>query len=242
MPHPLLQLTHHRPWPLPEQSWQFYQEWSDAIFLHYPVELAELKQWVPKALEIDLIEGQAWVSVVAFTMEKIRPRGLFAFPPLSDFYEVNIRTYVKTEGKTGVYFLSIEGGKVWSCRVARWVSELPYRFSVMERKGQHYRSDNPTFKDRLRITYTTGKAQAEKTDLDRWLTERYALFQDTADAINAFEIHHPEWPLEEIVIDKLEVAYPRFATLLGAGPSKVHYSPGVQVLAWGKNVLRRKTS
>ena len=120
----ILNTTEHRPWKLPADSWKFYQEWNDVIFLHYEVDISELKKFVPKELEIDLFKGKPWVSVVAFTMQKIRPKNLPYFPPISDFDEINIRTYVKSNNKTGVYFLSIEGGKFLSCKVAKRISEL----------------------------------------------------------------------------------------------------------------------
>ena len=92
----ILNSTAHRPWEIPKESWKYYQEWNRAIFLHWEVELSELQKWVPKELEIDLFEGKAWVSVVAFTMEKIRPKNLPPFSLISNFEEINIRTYVKS--------------------------------------------------------------------------------------------------------------------------------------------------
>ncbi|WP_083634256.1 YqjF family protein [Saccharicrinis aurantiacus] len=115
----ILNTTERRPWKMPTEKWKFYQEWNNVIFLHWQVELSELKKFVPKELEIDLYGGKPWVSVVAFTMEKIRPKNLPSFALISDFDEVNIRTYVKANNKTGVYFLSIEGGKKLSCKVAK---------------------------------------------------------------------------------------------------------------------------
>ena len=88
---------------------------------------------MPKELDIDLFEGKPWVSVVAFTMEKIRPKNLPSFAPISNFDEINIRTYIRSNNKTGVYFLSIEGGTKLSCKIAKGISELPYRFSKMKR-------------------------------------------------------------------------------------------------------------
>ena len=125
----ILNTTKHRPWQIPKSSWKFYQEWNDAIFLHWQVDLKELKKFVPDEIEIDLFEGKPWVSMVAFTMEKMRLKNMISFPPISDFDEINIRTYVKYKGKSGVYFLSIEGGKSLSCKVAKGISELPYRYS-----------------------------------------------------------------------------------------------------------------
>ncbi len=77
--------------------------------------------------------------------------------------------------------------------------------------------------------------------MDRWLTERYALFQDTDDSINEFEIHHLEWPINELDINKLELNYSRFKKLIDKNPSRTHYSKGVKVIAWGKN-KKEKTS
>lgn len=231
----ILNTTKHRPWEIPTGNWKFYQEWNNVIFLHYQVDLTELKNFVPEELEIDLFEGKPWISVVAFSMEKIRPKNLPYFSPISNFDEINIRTYVKANNKTGVYFLSIEGGKLLSCKIAKLISELPYRYSKITRTDNQYQAQNLIYNDRLDIEYTIGKELSEKTKLDIWLTERYALFQDTDKSINEFEIHHLEWPINEICIQKLELNYPMFKRLINNKPDKIHYSKGVNVIAWGKN-------
>lgn len=235
----ILSVTEHRPWKIPTEKWRFYQEWNRAIFLHWQVELEELRKFVPDELEIDLFEGKPWVSVVAFTMEKIRPRNLPSFPPISDFHEINIRTYIKSNNKTGVYFLSIEGGTNISCKVAKGMSELPYRYSKIKRKQNQYQSYNSEYKDELDIEFVVGKEVIEKSSLDLWLTERYALFQDTEKSINEFEIHHLEWPINEIELKKAVVNYQRFDMLLKSEPHKVQYSTGVKVLAWGKQKSKK---
>jgi uncharacterized protein YqjF (DUF2071 family) len=50
----ILNATEHRPWPVPSGQWQYYQEWNNALFVHWEVELSELQHFVPKELEIDL--------------------------------------------------------------------------------------------------------------------------------------------------------------------------------------------
>lgn len=230
----ILNTTEHRPWPLPAEKWKYYQEWNNVLFLHWQVNLTELQSLIPSGLEIELYNGKPWVSLVAFTMEKIRPRKLPSFPPISNFDEINIRTYVKKNSKAGVYFLSIEGGKRISCMIARLLSDLPYRYSHIKREENIYRSKNDEYDDKLNIRYKTGEILKEKTELDKWLTERYALFQDTDSTINEFEIHHVEWPISKAEIEKAEIDYPRFASLLSNQPARLHYSNGVQVIAWDK--------
>ena len=236
----ILNTTNHRPWKMPTRSWKFYQEWNHAIFLHWQVELSELKKFVPKELEIDLFEGKPWVSLVAFTMEKIRPRFMPAFSPVSNFNEINIRTYIKSKHKTGVYFLSIEGGKRASCFLARAISELPYRYSKIKRKPGSFVSENTTLGDSIEIEFNIGQKQ-NKEELDDWLTERYALFQETKKAINEYEIHHLEWPINELTLKKTDINYRRFSNLIKTEPDKTQYSKGVKVIAWKKK-KRSKTS
>ena len=227
----------HRPWLIPSEAWQYYQEWNNVLFLHWQVDVGALQDLVPDELEIDLFDGRPWVSLVAFTMEGVRTRNLPAFPPVSNFHEINLRTYVRSANKTGVYFLSIEGGNRLSCSVARRLSSLPYRFSEIKRSRNQYLSHNRLLNNHLCIDYIAGSELPAKTALDQWLTERYALFQDCQDSIHEFEIHHLEWPLKEVTITALKVDYPRFKRLIGRKPDKVQYSAGVQVIAWAQNRL-----
>ncbi len=236
----ILKSKGHRPWEIPSHKWSYYQEWNRAIFLHWEVEIEQLKPFVPDEIEIDLFNGKPWVSLVAFTMEKIRPRFLPPFSPISNFDEINIRTYVKSKNKTGVYFLSIEGGKKISCQIAKSLSELPYRYSKIKRSENSFQSINPKFNDQLSIEFNIENQTIIKQEIDHWLTERYALYQDSKKHINEFEIHHLEWPVNGLNIINLELKYPRFKDLIQKKPNKTQYSEGVKVLAWNKTKLDKK--
>lgn len=233
----ILAETAHRPWPLPNEAWRFYQEWIQVLFLHWQVDTAELQKFVPREIEIDLFEGKPWVSLVPFTMQNIRPRYLPPFSPLSYFHELNLRTYVKhADGRTGVYFLSIEASKLLASKLSKAVSELPYRYSKMERSTGSFISSNKQFGDSLSIDFNIGQSITNKAALDLWLTERYALFQNNEKGqINAFEIHHAEWEMQQLEVKSLKHNYPRFVSLIGRPPDLVHYSPGIQVVAYGKH-------
>ncbi len=233
----VLDTTAHRPWALPTETWKYYQEWNRAIFLHWQVDHDELIPFVPKKLQIDLFDDKPWVSLVAFTMEGTRLKNLPTFPPISNFHEINIRTYVTQNNKAGVYFLSIEGGTKISCQIASRLSGLPYRYSPMDRKGNHYQSFNIKYSDSFKMEYEVGKELNQKTEQDIWLTERYALFQDNKELIYEYEIHHLEWPIYTIDLKGLKVEYPRFDKLLHNRPDQMHYSNGVRVMAWDKKII-----
>ena len=229
----LLKIKSHRPWKIPNKEWRFYQEWNNAVFLHWEVDYELLKTLVPKKLEIDLFKGKAWVSIVAFTMEKIRVKNLPQFPPISNFDEINIRTYVKYKERYGVYFLNIEAGNLVSAKVSKFISNLPYKYSKMSRDNFSFYSSNKQ-KDEFKINYQIKENQYKKEEIDFWLTERYALFQEYKSTINEFEIHHIEWPIKEVEIKELNLNYPKFKDLINKNPDIQHYSKGVQVLAWNK--------
>ena len=230
----ILNTTDHRSWAMPQGKWKFYQEWNNVIFLHWEVELYELEKVIPEHLEIDLYKGKPWVSLVAFTMEKVRPRYLPSFSPISNFDEVNIRTYVKSNNKPGVYFLSIEGGKRLSCELAKQISGLPYQHSNIKRSKTYFESKNSINGDILKMDFSIRDDVNYKTSLDKWLTERYALFQNSKESINEFDIHHMEWPINNIDLNELDFRYQKFGKLLNSKPNKMQYSKGLKVLAWGK--------
>ncbi len=230
----ILNATEHRPWPVPSGQWKYYQEWNNALFLHWEVETSELQRFVPKELEIDLYEGKAWVSVVLFAMDNIRPRLLPAFPPISNFTEINVRTYVKNGHQAGVYFLSIEGSKRLSCKLAKAISGLPYRYSKMSSSKDTYTSKNKKQNDNLSFEFKVGETLNTKCELDVWLTERYALYQDITGGLAQFELHHLPWEINSVELSQFEFDYPKFKRLLPGFPHLVHYSTGVQVLAWDR--------
>jgi uncharacterized protein YqjF (DUF2071 family) len=229
----LLADTAHRPYPLPAGPWRYYQEWNEALFLHWRVPLAVLRPLVPPGLDVDTFEGEAWVSVVGFTMQRIRPRYLPALAPVSDFHEINLRTYVVRDGRAGVYFLSIEAQKRVSAWLSRALSGLPYERARMARGPRHYRSHNARTGFRLEAEFAIGEPISSPTALDKWLTERYCLYLARAGAVRRFDIQHRPWPLARVALPHLDLRYQVGALVLPPAPDAAHYSAGVQVLAWG---------
>lgn len=231
----LLSDTKHRPFELPAYGWQYYQEWNNALFLHWKIPYEELRKCVPERLELDTFEGTAYISLVAFQMQKIRLKHLPAMKFISDFEEINLRTYVENGGKAGVYFLNIEAEKYLSVFVARKLSGLPYEKSNILRKGNLFTSYNKIKKFHLEAEFDIKDKLNDKTELDRWLTERYCLYLDEKDKIFRFDIHHKEWEIRNVDVKKLSLSYQlKNNYQINSHPDLVHYSEGVQVLAWRK--------
>lgn len=233
---PILKATDHRPWPLPSKAWEWYQEWNEVVFLHWKVPHDWLFPQIPAGLTIDTFGGNCWISLVAFNMDKARPRLLPAFAPLSDFYELNIRTYVEAEGKAGVYFLSIEASKQISCFMARRFSGLPYVFSKIERAPFRFTSKNPGSGNHFDINYLPG-AKKKADELDLWLTERYCLYHDIQGDIYRYEVQHKQWDVYQLELKSRDIKYDGYQTVIQSAPDRCHYSPGIPVLAYPKEKI-----
>ena len=224
----------HRSFAFPKRRWKFYQEWNKVIFLHWQVEQTLIAPFIPHAMELDILNGKSWISLVAFDMNHIGVRSLPKLPHISDFYEINIRTYIFCKGKPSVYFLSMEGSKRSSCNVLKAISKFPYQPSSMNRTDFSYQSNNSMAKNSFDITYRLKSEPIAKDEKDLWLTERYAVFQNYRNRLIEYDVHHLEWPIQSIDIKELKIDYPKFNHLINNQPDRMHYSEGVKVLTWDK--------
>ena len=240
----LLQTVSHRKWPLPIKSWSYYQEWNKALFLHWRVPADTLQQLLPSGLTLDTFENEAWISIVAFTMEKIRPKNLPSFSPVSHFHEINIRTYVIHNGKPGVYFLNIEAEKQLSAVISKMLSGLPYEKAKMKRNHQNeiqtYSSNQKKKGFEFAANYQVSNNTISKSELDLWLTERYCLYLDKGGENYLYEIHHLPWELQEVRISDIHTNYQIGSIDLNRKPDLIHYSKGIDVIAWKKELIKSK--
>ncbi|MFN8250139.1 MAG: DUF2071 domain-containing protein [Ferruginibacter sp.] len=237
IPH-ILSDTSHRPFELPKGDWTYYQEWNNALLLHWKVPFEDLRKLVPQSLIIDTFNGDCFISLVAFTMQRIRPKYLPSVSFVSDFNEINLRTYVSNDNKPGVYFLNIEGGKTFSVLVAKLLSKLPYEKADIKRSDNLFTSKNIQKGFHFDTEFTIKDDLHSKTNLDKWLTERYCLYLNSSDQLYRYDIHHKEWKIKSVDIQKLKVAYKIGDIDLSVRlPDYTHYSEGVQVIAWRRRRL-----
>jgi len=180
------------------------QTWSDLLFAHWPIEVAQLRPLVPNLLPIDLYEGSAWVSITPFRVTQIRGRFLPPIPPFASFHELNVRTYVKIENKPGVFFFSLDASSLAAVMGARALYRLPYyharTFVDLGEKETHYSSVRLAGAEAdFEVLYapTSEIRTSQKGTLEHWLTERYCLYTESGGALFRAEIHHLPWPLQD---------------------------------------------
>lgn len=243
LPADILAALEHRPWPLPEGPWIQRQSWNDFLFCHWPVPVEAIRAAVPRALELDLWEGTAWLGVIPFHMSGVTLRGLPDLPGFSAFPELNVRTYVRVGEHRGVYFLSLEAHNALAVALARRWYGLPYMLAAMDwrREGDHilYRSRRvhrgaPPAEYEARYAPRGEPFLAQPGTFEHWLTERYALFVvDARSRIWRGDVHHEPWPLRQAEVDIAVNTLPASHGLPLLHPDPVAlYSPGVDVVVW----------
>ena len=108
------------------------QKWENLLFLHWPVSKESLESTIPEGLEVDLFEGEAWLSVVGFRLSELRIKP-FVQIPWRDFSELNLRTYVRDQaGRRGVWFYSLDSSDLLAVAGARLLYGLNYRYASID--------------------------------------------------------------------------------------------------------------
>ena len=85
------------------------QRWAGLGFFHWEIDPEIIAARLPAGLHVDTFGGKAYLGIVPFCMERIRPVGLPPLPWLSWFHELNLRTYVHDDaGNPGVWCFSLD--------------------------------------------------------------------------------------------------------------------------------------
>jgi uncharacterized protein YqjF (DUF2071 family) len=231
--------TAHRPWALPTSRWIQRQSWIEFLFLHWTVDPEVLRPLIPEPLEMDRFDGRAYVGVIPFRMTGVTLRGLPDIPGFSAFHELNVRTYVKLDGRAGVLFLSLDANNRLAVCLARAWYGLPYHFAEQESSLQQdrgaYRSSRRGVEARFEASWTVGAplGPARAGTLEHWLSERYALFVDRRGRVRRGDVHHHPWGLRSVevsVFTNTMTAPLGFAT--PGPPAHAMYSEGVDTVVW----------
>ncbi len=176
------------------------QRWSRLLFLHWRVEPELLRSLLPAGLHLDLHDGGAWLGVVPFFMERIRPLPLPPAPWLSWFLELNVRIYAHDDsGLPGVWFLSLDCNQPVAVALARRFFLLPYEHARMRAGGPMTDTEYRCLRrgEREEAVFRYGPKgtprQAEPGSLEFFLLERYLLFSGRAGHLHHGQVHHPPY-------------------------------------------------
>ena len=182
--------------------------WRDGLFLHWAVTPETVAETLPDGLSVATHDGDAYLGVVAFVMDDIRPRGV---PFGLSFPELNLRTYVEGPNGPGVYFYNLDADDRLGVAVARRLFALPYYRATMN-VSRTTDSDAVRFTSRrthagvppaqFAATYepTGDSFRAEPGSLDAFLVENYRFYAE-GNQLYCGEIGHEPWGLHEATAD-----------------------------------------
>ena len=225
--------------PSPVRRPVMLQGWHRLGSVHWPFDPVVVQRLIPRHFRVDTFDGAAWVGLIPFWMDRIRVPGLPAFGRLSSFPETNIRTYiVGPDGRRGVWFMSLDITRLIPALVARVSYHLPYCWSSMsieESDGLvEYRSSRRWPRDdafsRLSLRVGDRIAPDDVTDLEHFVTARWALGSTWAGRPIWAQVDHEPWPLHRAsVVDVDESLMTAAGLPRPEGDPIALWSPGVSV-------------
>lgn len=215
--------------------------WGKLLFMHWSIDAERLRSLIPPQLEIDTFDGEAWIGVTPFTMWDVRLSFTPPVPYLSDFHELNVRTYVLYRGVPGVWFFSLNTNSSMTVFGARTFYFLPYFNARIDLRQEgdtiHYDLER-TDSERpagFKASWEIGDElpESEPGTLEFFLTERYCLYSASGESIYRARIHHKPWPLQQaqLISHASDIVESDYLPKLKAKPL-VHYAEALAVDVW----------
>jgi uncharacterized protein len=222
-------------------EFSFLADWDRTLMLHYEIPPEKLQPFVP--FPLDVRNGKAYVSLVAFTMRGLRPRrggrlAALAFQPIATHELLNVRTYVKHRGERGIFFMAEWIPHLLSIPLGRPLFGLPYRWGKVDYLHDHdcgvlfgdVRARGGHRALRYRANVGHDFVPCAKGSLAEWLMERYIAFTEWRGWKRCFRVWHEPWlqcPVDAEVLEDSLLAlageWARYARFIGA-----NYSPGLR--------------
>jgi uncharacterized protein len=217
------------------------QTWRNLLFAHWPLAPGVLRPLIPEVLELDLRDGEAWVAVTPFRITGLRMRGFLPILGSSDFLELNVRTYVRYQGRPGVFFFSLDAASLPAVAAARASYHLPYYHARMIQKqtaagfeyASHRRGRGKTAELVAHYIPVADVQQPRPASLEQWLVERYCLYAPHKDKLYRADIHHAPWPLQEAKADfEVNTMAQAAGIELPRQNPVCHFAKAIDVLVW----------
>jgi uncharacterized protein YqjF (DUF2071 family) len=229
----------------------FRCSWERAVFLHYRVAPQFLQPQIP--FELDLHDGHAYVSLVAFTLRNMRlnhPHLKFLTQPLHTHAFLNVRTYVRVGALRGIYFLAEWLNNRLATMLGPTLYGLPYRFGKLtySHKSRHLSGEvlgsiagGTTMPVRPALRYLGSIPSAATYEptvpgtLEHFLLERYIAFTKHGPFRRLFRVWHEPWPQTSIdaQIESASLLHTTGRWFSHAQFLSANFSPGVRNVQMG---------
>jgi uncharacterized protein YqjF (DUF2071 family) len=219
--------------------------WTNLCLVSYAVEPERLAGRLPPGLELDLRDGRAFVSLVAFDFEDIRVLGV-PWPGYRRFPEVNLRFYVRHGQERGVVFVREYVPRRLVAWIARALYNEPYRAARMASSVQvdatrivvEHDIASGEKRGRLRVTGGSETVRPRDDSVEHFFKEhQWGFGTDRAGRLQRYRVAHPVWEVHPVVdwsvdFDWAGLYGPEWADLRAAEPSSVVLAAGSEIAVY----------
>ncbi len=238
----------------PPQSVVMLQTWEQLLFLNWRWDAESVQRSLPPGLCVDTFGGAAWLSVVPLFMRNVRPRFVPAVPAMSDFLELNVRTYVHDEnGRPGLYFYSLDCNQPIAVEAARRLLHLRYEHATMQAKIEddgivEFESSRVGTEVKDRFRYQPGgpaDADPAPESLEFFLIERYRLFasDETGERLATVRVGHEPYRLRvPIVLEWSAEVLGLAGFTVDRAPDHVRSAESVNVQVFAPETVLKETA
>jgi len=185
-------------------------DWRHLLFVNFEADRALVQRFVPAGTELDLLDGRALVSIVAFRFLDTRILGV-PVPLHRHFDEVNLRAYVRRK-ENGVWKRGVVFVRELVPRPAiAWIARLAYNEPYRAVRMRHEIRMHPTTGGSLRYDWrqhgkwhsVSGEVRGAPQPIDPeshtgFITEHYLGYTPQRSGRTVeYRVRHPRWNVWE---------------------------------------------
>lgn len=229
--------------------------WEDLVMANYSVPPEILIPYLPKGVELDLFEGQAFVSLVGFMFKRTRLFGI-PIPLMGTFEEINLRFYVKRKigdtYKRGVVFINetvpykavaFIANKLYK---EHYIS-IPTKSQILQTeslKNISYQWKSKSGWNKIDITTDNTMTLMPHDSIEEFIFEHYYGYTKVSETESQeYKVNHPRWNINKVLsfdiqCDFLSMYGEDFSFLSHKNPDSVIFAEGSAVsVDWKRTTL-----
>ena len=230
-------------------------EWRKLAIANYVINPAVLAKYIPPGTELDLWNGNCYVSLVGFMFKNTKLLGL-KIPFHINFEEVNLRFYVKRfengTWKRGVVFIKEIVPKPALAFIANSIYKEHYETMPMLHKWEENDTERiVTYQwkknkqwQSFKIIAALAPSKIEENSETEFITEHYWGYSKVNENVtNEYEVTHPKWQQYNVKSAEIKVDFGLvygndFEFLNNLNPESVMLAEGSEITVEGKRTIR----
>lgn len=223
-------------------------EWRHLVLFNFAVPDDVLLPYLPSGCELDRYEDHAFVSLVGFQFLHTRVLGV-RWPGFVNFPEINLRFYIRHQGRRGVCFIREYVPSRLVAGIAKLLYNEPYHAAAMMMDVVHrdghvqakYTLNDQNCKMNLRVTGQRDVILPHGTSLEHFFKEHdLGVGRDRRGRTVTYEVWHPVWNVFPVVdfavmLDWEKVYGKTFGFLQEQKPHSVCFAEGSEIRVYWKS-------